>query len=449
MKKIITIAYLTFLSLPLFSQKENIIIAGPMIGHVEFRTAKVWIELNKDINNVELFYWEENKTNKQKATFSKQLNKISNIGIFDLIQLEPGTKYKYSILYKNKAIDSGTVKTQTLWQYRTEPPAFSMLAESCAYFNEPIYDRPGKPYGNDSSIFKSMAKENADLMFWLGDNWYTREVDYYSEWGLNYRAQRDRSQQVLQPLLKAMPNYAVWDDHDYGYNNAGLSYPLKETSRSVFTSYWANPSYGEAGEGIYSRFIWNDVEFFVLDDRYFRSDDKLPDSINGQPNSAKKMFGDKQLNWLENALSQSSENYKINFRFIVSGSQMLNELNPYDCLTHYPIEYYELINFITKNKIEGVVFLTGDRHHSEIIKKERAGTYPLLDITASPLTSGLSKFTGKEKNHPSRIIGIDHTTNYGKISFSGTFKDRKMKIEFIGPGGESLTVYEIDAKDLK
>ena len=161
------------------------------------------------------------------------------------------------------------------------------------------------------------------------------------------------------------------------------------------------------------------------------------------------MFGDKQLNWLENALSQSSENYKINFRFIVSGSQILNELNPYDCLTHYPIEYNELINFITKNKIEGVVFLTGDRHHSEIIKKERNGTYPLLDITASPLTSGLSKFTGKEKNHPSRIIGIDHTTNYGKISFTGTFKERKMKIEFIGPGGESLTVYEIDAKDLK
>ena len=94
-----------FLSLPLFSQKENIIIAGPMIGHVEFRTAKVWIELNKDINNVQLFYWEENKTNKQKATFSKQLNKISNISIFDLIQLEPGTKYKYSILYKNKSID--------------------------------------------------------------------------------------------------------------------------------------------------------------------------------------------------------------------------------------------------------------------------------------------------------------------------------------------------------
>jgi hypothetical protein len=110
---------------------------------------------------------------------------------------------------------------------------------------------------------------------------------------------------------------------------------------------------------------------------------------------------------------------------------------------------WKYINGPIKNKIEGVVFLTGDRHHSEIIKKERNGTYPLLDITASPLTSGLSKFTGKEKNHPSRIIGIDHTTNYGKISFTGTFKDRKMKIEFIGPGGESLTVYEIDAKDLK
>jgi alkaline phosphatase D len=32
-----------------------------------------------------------------------------------------------------------------------------------------------------------------------------------------------------------MSHYAIWDDHDYGPNNADKSYHLKETSRKVFT----------------------------------------------------------------------------------------------------------------------------------------------------------------------------------------------------------------------
>ncbi len=32
--------------------------------------------------------------------------------------------------------------------------------------------------------------------------------------------------------------------------------------------------------------------------------------------------------------------------------------------------------------------LSGDRHHSEVIKMERPGTYPLYDITVSPLDIG-------------------------------------------------------------
>ena len=47
-------------------------------------------------------------------------------------------------------------------------PEFSFLAGACSYFNEPIYDRPGKPYGSDSSIFETMAKEKAAFMLWLG-----------------------------------------------------------------------------------------------------------------------------------------------------------------------------------------------------------------------------------------------------------------------------------------
>lgn len=441
---------LFFVTISVSAQK---IIAGPMLGHTEFRTANVWVHFNESIKEAVLSYQLKNNTNDKPKTviFSKLTGGEFNIATATLTALEPATTYQYNIYQKNskEILASGTLTTQSLWQWRKDPPDFSFITGSCAYINEPAYDRPGKPYGNDSSIFETMATEKADFMLWLGDNWYTRDVDYYSNWGLSYRPAHERALPIYQSLLKAMPHYAIWDDHDYGWNDADKSYPFKETSRKVFKTFWSNPSYGENNQGIYTKFTWNDLDVFLLDDRWFRSNDGMPDSINGQPNDNKKMFGKQQLEWLKNALLQSNANYNINFRIIATGSQVLNPMSPYDCFRHYTTEYKELINFLTETKINGLLFLTGDRHHSEVIKFERDNAYTLYDITSSPLTSGSHKFGGAEKNNPSRVAGIDNIQNYSRISFSGKKNDRKMKVEFIDAKGKILTEWTVDAKQLK
>ena len=61
-----------------------------------------------------------------------------------------------------------------------DPPAFSFVTGSCAFINEAKYDRPGKPYGGGYEIFESMAADDPDMMLWLGDNIYLREVDFQS-----------------------------------------------------------------------------------------------------------------------------------------------------------------------------------------------------------------------------------------------------------------------------
>jgi hypothetical protein len=109
----------------------------------------------------------------------------------------------------SKQLASGNFKTQELWQWRKDPPKFSFLTGSCTYINNPEFDRPGKPYGQDSTIFETMAKEKSDFMLWLGDNWYTREIDYYSEWGLFNRPSSDRRKPFYTNLFKAMPHYAI------------------------------------------------------------------------------------------------------------------------------------------------------------------------------------------------------------------------------------------------
>ena len=438
--------FVLFIQLSSLAQNSGI-VSGPMLGPVELRDAKVWVEVSPEVKSVSLRYNKKGdlKTVRNISYKGELGNEFSPIQ-FTIGGLDFNTEYEYKLLINGKATTyGGQFTTKDLWQWRKPVPDFSFLTGSCAYFNQPVYDRTGKPYGGDSSIFESMAKEKAAFMLWLGDNWYTREVDYYSEWGLWYRAHHDRAQPILQNFLKAMPHISTWDDHDYGPNDIGKSYILKEASRKIFINYFCNPSYGENGQGIYTMTSWGDADIFITDDRWFRSEDKWPDSIAGKPNVEKRMFGKEQMEWLKNSLLYSTATFKI----IAVGSQVLNPLSPFEKLGHFPVEYEELMNFLKDNKIDGVLFLTGDRHHSEIIKAERPGTYTLYDITVSPFTSGTTMFEGAEKNNPYRVFGIEGKQNYAKLSFSGIRGDRKLSVEFFGIKGNKLGEWNVMEKYLR
>ena len=433
-------------SLSLLLSAQSLIVSGPMLGPVELRDAKVWVELSPSVRSASIRVSKKGEKNFTDVSYRGELQRPFNPIQFSVGGLEPNTTYQYQIWVNGKPSDQGgEFTTKPLWQWRSPAPDFSFLAGSCSYINDPAYDRPGTPYGSNDSIFLAMAREQAAFMFWLGDAWYTREVDYYSEWGLWNRASHDRATPTLQPLLKAMSHIAIWDDHDYGPNNMGSSYHLKETSRNVFNSYFCNPSSGMNGQGIYTQYSYGDADLFLLDDRWWRSADNERDSINGKPNPNKTMIGREQLDWLKTALLSSNAPFKI----IGVGSQVLNPVSPFDRWLDFPAEYYELMNFLQAYSVNGVVFLTGDRHHSEIIKVDRPGTYPLYDITVSPLTSATHVFGGSEKNNPYRVLGVDQKHNYGKISISGPRGARVLKVEYLGTKGELLGTWSVGEKELR
>ena len=447
LKRIILLAFAVIVFIQLHAQS---LISGPWAGNVELRTAVVCLEVAPTVKKVALRYFPVNDTSQVKTiNFKGPLGKTFNPIKIELNALDFNTTYNYKIFLDGKLISlpfETQFTTKDLWEYRKPAPDFSFLTGSCAYFNEPQYDRPGKPYGGDSSIFETMANTPAAFHVWLGDNWYAREVDFSSAWGLNYRASHDRAQPVLQKLMAKMPQYAIWDDHDYGPNDAGASYIFKNESRQIFKNYWANPSYGEDGKGIYTKLSYSDVDFFLTDDRFFRSEEELPDSIDGKPNKEKHYFGPKQMEWLTNALLFS----KATFKIIVTGSQVINPMNKYESMKHYPYEYNQLLQFIDNSKINGVVFLTGDRHHSEVIKLPRENTYPLIDITVSPYTSGVSKVKDEELNNPFREPNtLVEAQNFARISVAGKKKERELKVEFIGTKGEKLSEWKIAETALK
>lgn len=419
-----------------------------MLGYVEHREAVIWAEVHQTVKSAELKYWKKEQGNRPlKKAFKGKLGQHFNPIKFVLGGLEMNTIYEYELILDGKTVKRPyptQFKTKELWEWRKSAPDFSFLAGSCAYVNDSLYDRPSKPYGYKMNIFETMAKENSDMMIWLGDNTYTREVDYSSRWGMNYRYSHTRALPQMQAFLAKMPQFATWDDHDYGPNNANKSFRFKEFSKELFDNYWANASSGQSGQGIYTQIHHADCDFFLADDRYFRADDRLPDSIAGMPNPEKEFLGKTQLDWLKNALINSD----ASFKFICMGSQALNEATPYDAFHHYPIEYYQLLSFIKDNKIKGVLFISGDCHNSKVMRLERQGTYPLYDIVSSSLTAGTYKINENEKKLivPGTMV---ETQNYTRINVNGAAKSRQLLVEYILSDGTKAGEFSINQKDLQ
>ncbi|MBL7788136.1 MAG: alkaline phosphatase family protein [Chitinophagales bacterium] len=416
------------IAVPTMVAQNNLppLVAGPMLGYTEHREALIWLEVSPSVKTVEVQYWKKGQTQtRQKLRYRGKLQQEFNPIKFVLTALDMGTTYEYAIFVdkkRQKANQNLSFQTKKLWEWREPAPNFSFLMGSCHYTNDEPYDRPGKPYGEDSSIFGQMVQQPSDFMLWLGDNVYLREADYSSRYGIQYRYQHTRRQEVLQNFLASRPQYMIWDDHDYGPNDSNSSYELKEQALQTFIDYSGNESYGTPNDkGIYSRFQWSDSEFFLLDNRYHRDPETLQDSN-------KTYLGKKQLAWLKNSLLSS----KATFKFIASGSQVLNKANKFECYANYTQELDELLAFIERHQIKGVVFLSGDRHFSEIITQQRNNAYTLLDITSSPITSHTFDKVAEsnEGKNPQRMDGTLLAENsYMKLSVSGEKGKRVLTVQ--------------------
>ncbi|MBY0426962.1 MAG: alkaline phosphatase family protein, partial [Cytophagales bacterium] len=403
MKHPLFIVLLFFINSTLAIAQVEKLQSGPMVGYSEMKEVMLWVQ-TKTSAKVKFGYYPGDSIKQRKFTEEITTGKDQAF-VAKLVadQVLPGKKYTYELYIDGKLVKRDyplSFQTQALWQYRTDPPNFRIATGSCMYINEPAFDRPGEAYGAGYEILKSISDKKPDLMLWLGDNIYLREADWGSRTGILYRNTHSRSLPELQPLLGSTHNYAIWDDHDFGPNDSDKSFVNKDLTTEAFKLFWANPNYGTYnGKGIYGSFVWGDVEFFLLDNRSFRDANSL---IVGK----KDYFGKEQLDWLFNALATSRATFKI----IATGGQILNPAAVYENYATYPEEREYFLKSLQANNIKGVLFLTGDRHTTDLTKLNRYGTYPLYDLTVSPLTSGpgKSKDTGMAPNLGKRACKNNH-----------------------------------------
>lgn len=423
---------------------QNLLQSGPMVGYSTMREVCLWVQ-TKSSANVKFVYWNSNDIKKRfltKEVLTKEEDAFTAKLIAD--KLEPGQKYEYELHINGNRIDRPyelKFQTQLLWQWREDPPEFSFVTGSCFYVNEEKYDRPGKPYGSDYKIMNSIYDKRPDFMIWLGDNWYYREPDWDSWTGIFHRITHTRSLPELQPVLGSMHHYSVWDDHDYGPNNSDRGFWNKERTLAAFKLFIPNPSFGINGKpGVTTFFQWGDIDFFLMDNRYYRTPN------DSKTDSKRAILGEEQIQWLIDNLVVS----KAPFKFVVIGGQVLNpyEKSWLETYAIYPEEKEKLLGLIEKEGIEGVVFLTGDRHHSELTKLDREGTYPLYDFTISSFTAGVSP--GKDEPNTLRVPGkISDEHNFAIFSVTGPSKDRVLKCTDYDINGNIIWEFTINENELK
>lgn len=276
----------------------------------------------------------------------------------------------------------------------------------------------------EAKLLGTAIRSRPDLFVMMGDNVYgdttSPNVD---ELVGAYAAALARPD--YRAFRSAMPMTAVWDDHDYGDNDADAGYPYKAATTPLFFDFWGVPE-GSARRrrgGIYDAFMTGPkgarVQTILLDTRSFRDRFTNTDeegAIGKQryvdnPDPAKTILGTAQWAWLEEQLSQPAD-----LRIVVSSYQLVADGHGWEKWGLFPAERQRFYDLVAKTRANGVVLVSGDRHRAGIYRETRGTPYPIHELTSSAINMGWTKEDEPgEEPGPNRIGPTFQQNNVGVV----------------------------------
>ncbi len=395
--------------IPATPAKADDIVAGPMVGHVTDKSARVWMQLSTSgelsVSCIEVDSGREVSGVKVDVEGGSPF-------IFDtpLNNLLPNKNYRIEV-----KLDDRILKLpEPPLVIRTAPPAgeiatFNIAFGSCM-----------NPHGRGTApIFKAVTALEPRAFLFLGNSGYlpAKEEAFPTTRRAAFRFFCDLHSKIktepdLQQLFHSASCYGIWDDHDFGPNDSNRTWVYAKESQSAFQRFWANPDWGEPDNpGCYCNFSISDVDFFLLDGRMYRDPETDP--------ARKTMLGQRQLEWLKKGLKASDATFKI----IACGSQTIADYSKSDSWSHYPDEQQDFIKWLHKNQIGGVLFISGNRNLGELTIKKPAGgdadAYPLVELTSSPLAAKPAPDEVLAVPNPDRSGDAVGENNFGTLDFGG------------------------------
>jgi len=287
-------------------------------------------------------------------------------------------------------------------RFRTAPPAGSNEPVRFAFFSCADYT------SGFYNAYELMAREDdLDFVVNLGDYIYAESGEAASGGGTggaevrrdrigrelrnqrqavslaDYRAKYAlyRSDPALRRLHQRVPMISIWDDHEVVNNYAGgapaggLPPELRFGPRRAagYRAWFENmPAFpvGRSDSRIYRRLRYGGtLDLLMLDERQYRGDQPCGDAVNQPPcperDDPRPFLGAQQLSWLKRQLQSSRASWKVigNQTFIVPVKTTPQNYATFDTWNNgYLAEREDLVSFIARERVGGVVFATGDFH---------------------------------------------------------------------------------------
>jgi alkaline phosphatase D len=280
-------------------------------------------------------------------------------------------------------------------------------------------------------IWDAIHARQFDLFVFLGDNIYADTRDMAV---LKAKYAELAAQPGFARLRETTPVVAIWDDHDFGEDDAGADYPLKDESRQIFLDFWNVPAGSPRRErdGVYGSYLFGPpgrrVQVILPDLRYNRTPLtpldlggadyeawararlaaglEVPGPYARNPDHQATMLGERQWQWLERQLEVPAD-----LRLIASSVQVLADFTGWESWAVFARDRERLIDLVRRKQANGVVFLSGDVHYAELSKLDVNVPYTLWDLTSSGLTEEW-KVPTPNANRASEVVA---EANFGFI----------------------------------
>lgn len=282
-------------------------------------------------------------------------------------------------------------------------------------------------------ILGDVVAAQPDVVVMLGDNIYAdagNEADLERAYGGLAESPGFRRLSAAAPIL------AAWDDHDYGWNDAGKEFELKEASKRIMLDFFGEPadSVRRQRPGNYDAVVVGPagqrVQFLLLDTRWFR--DRLQAGGSSRryvphDEAGPTILGDAQWTWLEAQLRVPAD-----LRFLVTGIQLEVDEHPFESWGLFPAERRRMFDLIASTKAAGVVVVSGDRHRGELSCAFDAEVgYPLLELTASSFNRPNHNLEDNRFRRPGISLVGDENFGVVKVDWSS----RTLTVALHGIGG--------------
>jgi alkaline phosphatase D len=317
----------------------------------------------------------------------------------------------------------------------------------------------------DQPIWDKVVAAKPDLFVFLGDNIYGDSADMKM---IRARYAKLAAKPGFKKLRETTPIAAIWDDHDYGEDDAGANYPMGKQTQQIFLEFFqempGSPRWSR--NGLYASYVFGPkgkrVQLILPDLRMHRSElreldlggrgyktwakekEKAGEPVPGpyQRNSdpSVSMLGEEQWAWLEQQLKVPAE-----VRLFGSSLQVLADFPGWEAWVNFTRDHQRLIDVIGRTKASGVVFLSGDTHYGEISKLDLNVPYPLWDVTSS----GLTEVWPVLPPNDNRVGQAVREENFGLIEIAWAGAETKLALQICDGSGAVKVQQAVPLKSLK